>query len=57
MCLACLEYIKGGMQFNVADRDSFVKASEPVYEMFAKEVQGGRQLIDEVLALAKKPGC
>jgi tripartite ATP-independent transporter DctP family solute receptor len=49
--------IKGGMQFNVADRDSFVKASEPVYEMFAKEVPGGRQLIEDVLALAKKPGC
>jgi TRAP-type C4-dicarboxylate transport system substrate-binding protein len=49
--------IKGGMQFNVADRESFVKASEPVYEMFAKEVPGGRQLIDDVLALAKKPGC
>lgn len=49
--------ISGGMQFNVADRDAFVKASEPVYELFAKEVTGGRQLIDEALALAKKPGC
>jgi TRAP-type C4-dicarboxylate transport system substrate-binding protein len=49
--------IKGGMQFNVADRDSFLKASESVYETFSKEVQGGRQLIDDVLALAKKPGC
>jgi tripartite ATP-independent transporter DctP family solute receptor len=49
--------VKAGMQFNVADRESFVKASEPVYELFAKEVPGGRQLIDETLALAKTPGC
>lgn len=49
--------IKGGMQFNVADRDAFVKASEPVYALFAKEVQGGRELIDEALALAKRPDC
>lgn len=49
--------IKGGMQFNVADRESFVKASEPVYALFAKEVPGGRELIDQALALAKKPGC
>lgn len=48
--------IKGGMQFNVADRDAFVKASEPVYELFAKEVPGGRELIDRTLALAKS-GC
>jgi tripartite ATP-independent transporter DctP family solute receptor len=48
--------ISGGMQFNVADRDAFVKASEPVYELFAKEVPGGRALIDRALALAKT-GC
>jgi tripartite ATP-independent transporter DctP family solute receptor len=48
--------IAGGMQFNVADRDAFVKASEPVYELFAKEVPGGRELIDRALALAKS-GC
>jgi TRAP-type transport system periplasmic protein len=51
------ELIAAGMQFNVADREAFVKASEPIYDMFAKEVPGGRALIDEVLALAKKPGC
>jgi tripartite ATP-independent transporter DctP family solute receptor len=49
--------LKGGMQFNVVDRDAFVKASEPVYELFAKEVPAGRALIDETLALARKSGC
>jgi tripartite ATP-independent transporter DctP family solute receptor len=48
--------IEGGMQFNVADRAAFVKASEPVYEMFAKEVPGGRDLIDRALKLAET-GC
>lgn len=48
--------IAAGMQFNVADREAFVKASEPVYELFAKEVPGGRDLINRALALAKS-GC
>jgi len=50
------DLIAGGMQFNVADRAAFVKASEPVYEMFAKEVPGGRELIDRALKLADG-GC
>ena len=43
----------GGMQVNVADRASFVAASRPIYEEFAKAVPGGQQLIDAALALAK----
>jgi len=45
----------GGMEFNVADRDAFVAASQPIYEQFATEVEGGGDLIDRVLALAD--GC
>lgn len=45
----------GGMAFNVADRDAFVEASAPIYEQFAAEVEGGKDLIDRVLALAD--GC
>ncbi|MEZ5931473.1 MAG: TRAP transporter substrate-binding protein [Alphaproteobacteria bacterium] len=45
----------GGMEFNVADRDAFVAASAPIYEQFAAEVEGGKDLIDRVLALAD--GC
>ena len=48
--------IAAGMQFNVADREAFVRASDPVYELFAKEVPGGRDLINRALALAKS-GC
>lgn len=50
------QIIAAGMQFNVADRAAFVKASEPVYEMFAKEVPGGKELIDRALKLADG-GC
>jgi tripartite ATP-independent transporter DctP family solute receptor len=47
--------IAAGMQFNVADREAFVAASKPVYDLFASQVPGGKELIDEALALAK--GC
>lgn len=49
------ELIAAGMEFNVADRKAFVDASAPVYEQFANEVPGGRELIDKALALAD--GC
>lgn len=44
-----------GMQYNVADRESFVEASKPVYVEFAKEVPGGQALVDKALSLAN--GC
>lgn len=44
-----------GMQYNLADRESFVEASKPVYAEFAKEVKGGQALIDKALSLAN--GC
>lgn len=50
------QLIAAGMLFNIADRAAFVKASEPVYELFAKEVPGGRELIDRALKLADS-GC
>lgn len=43
-----------GIKVNTANRDAFVKASGPVYEAFAKEVPGGKELIDKALALAKQ---
>ena len=52
--IAVLEKLKkAGIAVNVANRDSFVAASKPVYELFGKEVAGGRSLIDKTLALAK----
>jgi TRAP-type transport system periplasmic protein len=41
----------GGMQVNEANKDAFIKASKPIYDEFAKEVPGGKELIDKALAL------
>ena len=41
-----------GMKVNKADTAAFIKASKPIYAEFAKEVKGGKQLIDEAMALA-----
>jgi TRAP-type transport system periplasmic protein len=49
------ELIAAGMEFNEADREAFVAASQPVYDLFAEEVPGGKDLIDQALALAD--GC
>jgi tripartite ATP-independent transporter DctP family solute receptor len=49
------ELIDAGMEFNEADREAFVAASQPVYDQFAEEVEGGKELIDRALALAD--GC
>jgi len=42
-----------GMQVNEVDKAAFVKASKPVYDDFGSQVKGGKELIDEALALAK----
>jgi tripartite ATP-independent transporter DctP family solute receptor len=48
-----LEELKAdGMEVNTADRDAFVEASAPLYEKFASEVEGGQQMIDDVMSLA-----
>ena len=41
------------MQVNEADKDAFIKASKPIYDEFAKDVPGGKELIDKSLALGK----
>jgi tripartite ATP-independent transporter DctP family solute receptor len=41
----------GGMQVNEANKNAFITASKPIYEEFAKEVQGAKPLIDKALAL------
>jgi len=40
------------MEVNVADRAAFVEASMPIYAEFAKEVAGGKEMIDMALSLA-----
>ncbi len=42
-----------GIQVNEADKDAFIAASKPVYEEFAKEVPGAKELIDRAIALGK----
>ena len=42
-----------GMQVNEADKAAFIEASKPIYDEFAKEVPGGKELIDKSLALGK----
>jgi tripartite ATP-independent transporter DctP family solute receptor len=50
-----LEKLKAsGIQINTANRDAFVAASKGIYELFDKEVPGGKALVDKTLALAKE---
>ena len=42
-----------GIQVNEVDKDAFVKASDAVYQEFAKQVPEGKALIDKSLALGK----
>ncbi len=52
---ALLDKMRGaGIKVNTANRDAFVNASAAIYAEFAKEVPGGKELIDKALALAKQ---
>ena len=42
-----------GMQVNTPNKDAFIAASKPVYEDFAKEVKGAKEVIDAAIALGK----
>ncbi len=44
----------GSIAINTANRDAFVAASKSVYELFDKEVPGGKALVEKTLALAKE---
>jgi tripartite ATP-independent transporter DctP family solute receptor len=44
----------GTMQVNQANKDAFIAASKPVYDEFAKEVPGAKEIIDRAIALGKK---
>jgi tripartite ATP-independent transporter DctP family solute receptor len=49
-----LEKLKAaGMQVNTPNKDAFVAASKPVYDEFAKEVTGAKDVIDRAIALGK----
>ena len=38
---------------NTPNKDAFIAASKPVYEEFAKEVAGSKEVIDRAIALGK----
>ena len=42
-----------GVAVNTPNKDAFVAASKPVYEEFAKEVPGAKEVIDRAVALGK----
>ncbi len=42
-----------GMQVNEPNKDAFIAASKPVYDEFAKEVPGSKDVIDRAIALGK----
>lgn len=42
------------IKVNTANRDAFVAASKPVYELFDKDVPGGKALVEKTLGLAKE---
>jgi len=42
-----------GVQVNTPNKEAFIAASRPVYEEFAKEVIGAREIIDRAIALGK----
>jgi tripartite ATP-independent transporter DctP family solute receptor len=49
-----LDKIKAaGVAANVPNKDAFIAASKPVYEEFAKEVAGSKEVIDRAVALGK----
>ncbi|HEX9400856.1 MAG TPA: TRAP transporter substrate-binding protein [Anaeromyxobacter sp.] len=48
-----LQKIKqSGLQVNDIDRDAFVKASQPIYDQFAREVPEGKELVERARKLA-----
>jgi TRAP-type transport system periplasmic protein len=40
-----------GVEVNEADKNAFIEASQPIYDAFAEEVEGGGEMIDQVLGL------
>ncbi|HYY62832.1 MAG TPA: TRAP transporter substrate-binding protein [Burkholderiales bacterium] len=43
----------GSIQVNQANKEAFIAASKPVYEEFAKEVPGAKEIIERAIALGK----
>jgi TRAP-type C4-dicarboxylate transport system substrate-binding protein len=48
-----LEKMRGSVEINEVDKQAFVDASGPIYEEFGAKVEGSKELIDKIQALAK----
>ncbi len=44
---------QAGTQVNDADTDAFIEASRPIYDLFAEEVSGAQEMIDQAIALGQ----
>jgi TRAP-type transport system periplasmic protein len=44
---------EGGIQVNEADKDAFIAASQPIYDEFSSEVEGGKELVDKAISLGQ----
>ena len=54
MEVSLLKVVKdAGVKVNTANRDAFVKASDPIYKEFATDVKSGSTLVSKILDLAK----
>lgn len=45
---------EAGMKINEADKQAFVEASDPIYELFSKEIEGGQEMINTALELGNQ---
>jgi len=45
------EKMQKALKVNEVDKEAFVRASKPVYDEFAREVRGGKELVDRILGL------
>lgn len=39
------------IEVNEADKDAFITASEPIYEEFGSQIEGGKEMIDQAISL------
>jgi hypothetical protein len=46
-----LDELAPDVEINEVNRESFIQASDPVYEQFAREIPEGREWIDRTFAL------
>ncbi len=55
MEVSLLKVVKdAGVKVNTANREAFVKASDPIYKEFATDVKSGSTLVSKILELAKE---